>query len=79
MEICFTGSATDSDGNALERSHLEDLARMRMLKPVKSVTKKCSILFAADPSSMSGKAKKARDQGVPVGSVSAFLNWIDSS
>ena len=79
MEVCFTGSATDSNGNPLERSHLEELARVRMLKPVKSVTKKCSILFAADPTSMSGKAKKARDQGVLVDSVSEFLDWVERS
>ena len=76
MQVCFTGSAMDAQGNPIERSRLEELAKERMLKPVKSVTKKCSIVFAADPTSMSGKAKKARDQNVAVDSVSRFLDWI---
>ncbi len=78
MQVCFTGSATDINGNLLERSQLEDLARKRLLKPMKSVTKNCSILFAQDPTSMSGKAKKARDQGVIVSPVSRFLEWFAS-
>jgi ATP-dependent DNA helicase PIF1 len=78
-EVCFTGSATDKDGSALERSGLEAQARQARLKPVKSVTKKCAAVIAADPSSMSGKAKKARDSGVPVFSVENFLDWVAGS
>ncbi len=41
--------------------------------PVANVSKKCDLLVAADISSMSGKAKKAQDIGVPVASVEDFL------
>lgn len=34
--------------------------------PHKAITKKVSLLVAADPDSLSGKAKKARDYGIPV-------------
>ena len=34
--------------------------------PTKSVTKKLDVLVAADPHSMSGKAKKARDYGTRI-------------
>jgi DNA polymerase-3 subunit epsilon len=45
--------------------------------PVSSVTKKtCDLLVAADKSSLSGKAKKARDYGIPVISVSEYLDSI---
>jgi hypothetical protein len=78
-EVCFTGSATDKNGTILERSGLEAQAKQAGLKPVKSVTKKCAAVIAADPASMSGKAKKARDSGVPVFSVEKFLEWVSGS
>jgi DNA polymerase-3 subunit epsilon len=44
------------------------------LHPVNDVTKKgCDVLVAADESSMSGKAKKAKDWGIPVISVEKFI------
>jgi ATP-dependent DNA helicase PIF1 len=75
VQICFTGSAMTEDRETLERSQLERMATESGLKPVKSVTKKCAAVIAADTASMSGKAKKARDSGVPVFSVGQFLDW----
>ena len=44
------------------------------MQPVRSVTKKnCDLLVAADSSSQSGKARKARSYGIPVMSVDEFL------
>jgi DNA polymerase-3 subunit epsilon len=44
------------------------------LIPTQSVTKKnCDVLVAQDKASMSGKAKKARDFGIPVISVDDFF------
>lgn len=77
-QVCFTGSAVDLDGNTIERSSLEAMASELGLQPVKSVTKKCAAVVAADTASMSGKAKKARDSGVPVFSIAQFLDWIES-
>ena len=57
---------------------LEELARNRGLAPVGNVTKKyCDMVIAAEASSMSGKAKKARELGFPVKSVAEFLEWCD--
>lgn len=75
-QVCFTGSVMNSDGSPIERSELEAKAQHLGLKPVKSVTKKCAAVIAADAASMSGKAKKARDSGVPVFSVEKFLEWV---
>jgi DNA polymerase-3 subunit epsilon len=74
LRVCFTGAATDADGNPIERSDLERLAAASGLQPVSSVTKKsCDLLVADDPESGSGKAQKARQYGVPITSVESFL------
>ena len=73
MRVCFTGTAV-FEGESYGRSDLEAIASASGLQPVSGVTKKgCDLLVAADPSSMSGKAKKARDWGIPVISVKEFL------
>lgn len=74
MQVCFTGEAVDERGRELPRPELEVLARSRGLVPTMNVTAKaCDLLVAADPSSRSGKAGKARRYGVPIASVSDFL------
>lgn len=76
MEICFTGTARDSDGDELSRDYLEGLAKRNGLTPVGSVSKSgCDALVAADPASMSGKARKAKGWGIPVIAVDDFLIW----
>lgn len=77
QRVCFTGSAIDSDGIAIERATLERLAAQAGLQPVNTVTKKsCDLLVASDTSSTSGKARKARDYGIPVIDVSTFLSEV---
>jgi DNA polymerase III subunit epsilon len=74
MTVCFTGAATYSDGSELDRMVLAEAARSLGMEVVDSVTKRtCHLLVAADPSSQSGKARKARDYGIPVVSVQDFL------
>jgi len=74
QRICFTGTAVDQDGNHLERSMLENMAAAAGLQPVNGVSRKsCDLLVAADAASSSGKAKKARDLGIPIMSVQEFL------
>lgn len=72
--VCFTGAAVDARGRKIERSHLEDLARSRGYVPTDNATKTgCDLLVAADPSSQSGKAAKARKFGIPIVSLEDFL------
>ena len=76
--VCFTGEYRNPSGILVDRSVLEELARNRGLAPVGNVTKKyCDMVIAAEASSMSGKAKKARELGFPVKSVADFLMWCD--
>lgn len=77
LHVCFTGSAVDSSGREIDRASLEALAESAGMVCEKSVTKKrCNLLVAADPASSSGKARKARDYGIPVISVGEFLNEL---
>jgi len=77
IRICFTGTARDENGKEITREFLESIAVTRGLEVVSSVTKtSCDLLVASDKSSMSGKAKKARDYGITVISVSEFMERI---
>lgn len=77
MKVCFTGEARDITGASIAREFLETTAATKGLLVVSSVSKQsCELLVAADKSSMSGKAKKARDYGIPVISVEEFLRFI---
>ena len=74
--VCFTGEAFGFSGSTIERSDLEALAAKVGLHPVRDVTKKgCDILVAADEATMSGKAKKAKEWGIPVISVEKFVTY----
>jgi DNA polymerase-3 subunit epsilon len=80
QRVCFTGTAVDPDGIAIEREILERLAAQAGLQPVNTVTKKsCDLLVASDSSTTSGKARKARDYGIPVIDVLTFLHEIGYS
>lgn len=59
-EIVLTGEMSRS------RSEWERDLRSAGFVPKPAVTKRTAILVAADPDSLSGKARKARDYGVPV-------------
>ena len=77
--VCFTGSATDAAGRPLARADLERLARAAGLEPVAGVTRSgCDLVVAADTASSSGKARRARDHGIPVIDVEAFLRLVDA-
>ena len=72
--MCFTGEARIGTGE-YPRHLLETMAAIAGFQPVSSVTKKgCDVLVAADPTSMSGKAKKARDFEIPIMSIETFLD-----
>lgn len=74
MTVCFTGQATYSDGTEMPRQLLCQLAEDMELAPVPSVTKsRCNLVVAADASSLSGKAEKARRYGIPIVDLRDFL------
>ena len=76
MRVCFTGSVV-IQGVPVARDFLEMSAAQAGMQPVGSVTKKnCDVLVAADSSSQSGKARKARKYGIPVLSVEEFLSAV---
>ncbi|WP_423917874.1 exonuclease domain-containing protein [Candidatus Poriferisodalis sp.] len=75
--VCFTGTAV-VDSRHFDKDELEHLATRAGLQPVGSVTKKnCDLLVAADASSLSGKAKKARQYQIPIMEVADFLNCVN--
>jgi len=58
--VVFTGDMR------VRREDLKEQARVAGLVPRDGVTKKTRILVAADPDSMSGKAKQAQRYGIPI-------------
>lgn len=70
--VCFTGDATH-----WSRSELEAAAALAGFQPVSSVTRRaCDLVVAADPASQSGKAGKARQYGIPIVALTAFVTRI---
>jgi DNA polymerase-3 subunit epsilon len=59
-EIVLTGEMTH------QRSHWEGKLRDAGFVPKSAVTKRVALVVAADPDSLSGKARKARDYGIPI-------------
>lgn len=77
MRVCFTGAAQRPDGQPLERTELQALARQHGLEPVGSVTKaNCQLLVASDPTTLSSKARSAQKFGTPIASVTDFLEAL---
>lgn len=70
--VVFTGEMDE------DREVWENRARAAGLQPHAGVTKKVRLVVAADPDSMSGKAKKARQYGIPIVTPDAFADMIAS-
>ena len=75
MRVCFTGSAL-LGGAPANRILLEKIAAQAGMTPMKSVTKKCDVLVAADPLSQSHKARTARERGIPIISTEDFIEMV---
>jgi DNA polymerase-3 subunit epsilon len=64
--VVFTGEMEDG------REHWEERARRAGYVAHANVTKRVRLLVAADPDTMSGKARKARAYGIPIVTPDAF-------
>jgi DNA polymerase-3 subunit epsilon len=74
MGVCFTGQATYADGTEMSREVLCGIAKSLGLRVEDSVTKRrCDFVVASDPCSLSTKAQKARQYGIPVVALADFL------
>lgn len=75
--VCFTGAlASKINGQDISREMAIKLASDHGLIATDSVTKKTEILVVADPHSMSGKAKKAREYGIRIVADRVFWKMI---
>lgn len=75
--VCFTGElGATIDGEPVSRAHAEALARAAGLVVARGVTKSLDLLVLADPHSMSGKAKKARQYGTRILAEPVFWRAI---
>lgn len=75
--VCFTGASnTLIDGKPVSRSRLEEIAAEKGMIVKKGVTQSLDFLVCADPKSMSGKAKKAREYGIRIMAEGAFLRKL---
>jgi DNA polymerase-3 subunit epsilon len=75
--VCFTGALTcRHDGEVMTRQKATALAAAAGLTVLPRVTKKLDLLVMADPDSMSGKAKQAREYGVRLIAETAFWEMI---
>lgn len=64
---------------ARSREFYEDLLRSAGLVPWAGVTKKVKLVVAADVDSLSGKARKARQYGIPVASEEEFMDAMNGA
>lgn len=75
--VCFTGALSSSyQGLPITREQAEELARGAGLRVLKGVTRELDILVVADPSTMSSKARKAREYGVRILAEPAFWHAV---
>lgn len=70
--VVFTGETP-----GIDRAGLEYQASALGLRVTGAVSGKTRLLVAADPDSLSGKARKARDLGVPIVDCATYLRMLD--
>lgn len=73
MYVCFTGTGV-VDGARVSKETLENIATQAGMRPLRTLTKRCQVLVAADPMSQSGKARTARKRGIPIISIEDFID-----
>lgn len=78
--VCFTGAMCALiDGERATRERATEIAEDHGMIVVKGVTKKLDMLVLADPDSMSGKAKKARQYGTRLVAEPVFWSIVGVS
>ena len=70
--VALTGTMTPS------KSEIASMLKAKGLSPVDSLTKKVSVLVAADTDSLSGKAATARKWGIPIVASGAVEGLLES-
>jgi DNA polymerase-3 subunit epsilon len=70
-KIAFTGEA-----QGFNREEMEAQAEALGLRVMTSVSKKTALVVAADPDSLSGKARKARELSIPMVDFPCYLSMI---
>lgn len=74
LAVCFTGEASDRQGQQILREDLETHARLIGLVVEETFTKsRCDLLVAADPATQSSKGSKARGWNIPIIAAGDFL------
>lgn len=77
MKVCLTGAPPAEDRYIhLMKSELRKTLERHGLEELPSFTKKCQLVVAFNKESLSGKAKKARELGIPVISSEEFLELL---
>lgn len=80
FSVCFTGeSRCTLSGKPISRDRAEQLAVEAGLIVAKSVTKRLDLLVVADPHSLSGKARKAREYGTRIVAEEVFWRTLGIS
>jgi DNA polymerase-3 subunit epsilon len=75
--ICFTGELRSSlNGEPIERSYAQQVAESHGMIVKSGVSKALDFLVIADPDSMSGKAKKAREYGTRIVAEPVFWQMM---
>lgn len=78
--VCFTGSATDCQGNVVSRTAIKALAEAHDLIAVDTVTKsRCDALVSAECGSQSRKAQAAAKWAKPMYTVDEFYAWLSGN
>ncbi|MFO7287845.1 MAG: exonuclease domain-containing protein [Gammaproteobacteria bacterium] len=75
--VCFTGEMQARiGGEPITRAVAQQLAAQAGLVVANSVTKKLDLLVAADPHTLSGKGRKARQYGIRIVAEAAFWRML---
>lgn len=76
-QVCFTGELTSKlNGELISRETALKIVEQKGMIAKNTVTKATDILVVADPDSLSGKAKKARQYGIRIMTDRAFFSYI---
>jgi NAD-dependent DNA ligase len=77
QSVCFTGEPICKyEGQPVTREMAQALVEQAGVSFAPRVTKKLDMLVVADPNSMSGKARQAREYGVRIVAETGFWSMV---